>query len=99
MSAQRIEDAYRRMHPRLWHALLAYGGDPDLASDAESEAFAQAIRRGNELEDVEAWVWRSAFRIAAGLLADRRREHQEQLATAQARLRYGAIVDLSLIHI
>ncbi len=68
MVAERIEQAYRRLHPRLWHALLAYCGNAEVASDAESEAFTQALRRGKEIEDVDAWVWRSAFRIAAGLL-------------------------------
>ena len=71
MATDRIEDAYRRLHPRLWHALLAYGGNVEVASDAESEAFVQAIRRGDEIRDVDAWVWRSAFRIAAGLLKQR----------------------------
>jgi RNA polymerase sigma factor (sigma-70 family) len=29
------------------------------------------LRRGDAVDDVEAWVWRSAFRIASGLLATR----------------------------
>jgi RNA polymerase sigma-70 factor (ECF subfamily) len=29
------------------------------------------IRRGNEVVDVAAWVWRSAFAIAGGMLAAR----------------------------
>src|SRR5262245_53877935 len=65
----RVEAAYRAVHPRLWRALLAFTGDAELASDAESEAFAQVLRRGDAVDDVAAWVWRSAFRIAAGLLA------------------------------
>ncbi len=72
MDAIRVEDAYRRVHPRLWRALFAYGGDVEIAGDAEAEAFTQAIRRGREIRDVDAWVWRCAFRIAAGLLQDRR---------------------------
>lgn len=69
----RVEAAYRTVHPRLWRSLLAYTGDAELASDAEAEAFAQALRRGDAIEDVAAWVWRSAYRIAAGLLANRSR--------------------------
>jgi DNA-directed RNA polymerase specialized sigma24 family protein len=65
----RVEAAYRAAHPRLWRALLAFTGDAELASDAEAEAFAQVLRRGDAVDDVEAWVWRSAFRIASGLLA------------------------------
>ena len=67
----RVEAVYRSVHVRLWRSLLSYTGDADLASDAEAEAFAQLLRRGDAVEDVAAWVWRSAFRIAAGLLADR----------------------------
>ncbi len=72
MTADRVEEAYRRLHPKLWRALLAYCGDPDVASDAEANTFNQALRRGEEIRDVDAWIWRSAFRIAAGLLADQR---------------------------
>lgn len=67
----RVEEVYRRVHPRLWRALLAYTGDRELASDAEAEAFAQVLRRGDAIVDVEAWVWRSAFRIAGGFLSMR----------------------------
>ncbi len=72
MTEDRVEEAYRRLHPRLWRALLAYCGDPDVASDAEADTFNQALRRGAEIRDVDAWIWRSAFKIAAGLLADQR---------------------------
>jgi len=67
----RVEAVYRAVHPRLWRSLLAFTGDAELASDAEAEAFAQVLRRGDAVDDVEAWVWRSAFRIASGLLASR----------------------------
>lgn len=63
----RVEAVYRSVHPRLWRSLLSYTGDAELASDAE--AFAQVLRRGDAVDDVAAWVWRSAFRIASGLLA------------------------------
>jgi len=67
----RVEAVYRSVHPRLWRSLLSYTGDAELASDAEAEAFAQVLRRGDAVDDVAAWVWRSAFRIASGLLAAR----------------------------
>ena len=67
----KVEAAYRSIHAVLWRALVAYTGDRELASDAESEAFAQVIRRGDEVVDVAAWVWRSAFAIAGGMLANR----------------------------
>ncbi len=61
-----VERLYREQGDRIWRALLAYAGDPEIASDAESEAFAQLIRRGEDVRDPERWVWRAAFRIAAG---------------------------------
>jgi RNA polymerase sigma factor (sigma-70 family) len=57
--------------PRLWRALFAYARDPDVASDSLAEAFAQLIRRGEGVRDPRAWVWRVAFRVAAGELKDR----------------------------
>jgi len=68
-----IEDVYREHGRRLWWAVLAYSGDREIASEAVSEAFAQALRRGDALQDPLAWVWRSAFRISAGELKRRRR--------------------------
>jgi len=67
-------EAFERTHERLWRALLAYAGDPEVASDAAAEAYAQAVRRGVAIVDIDAWVWRAAFRIAAGELSRRRRE-------------------------
>ena len=57
---------YRQDGDRLWRALFAYAGNEDVASDAVAEAFAQALRRGPAIRDVRSWVWRSAFRLAAG---------------------------------
>ncbi len=65
-------DAFERTHQRLWRALLAYTADREVASDAAAEAYAQAVRRGVAIADVDAWVWRAAFRIAAGEMARRR---------------------------
>ncbi len=76
----RVEAVYRSVHPRLWRSLLSYTGDAELASDAEAEAFAQVLQRGDVIEDVAAWVWRSAFRIASGLLAARSRPNDLPLA-------------------
>ena len=54
--------------------MFLYAGDREVASDAVAEAFAQALRRGDNLQSPERWVWRSAFRIAAGELSRRKRE-------------------------
>jgi RNA polymerase sigma factor (sigma-70 family) len=68
-----LESVYRRDGQRLWRALMAYCGDRDVADDALSEAYAQALRRGSAIRDVQRWVWRAAFRIAAGDLQRRGR--------------------------
>jgi len=70
----RLDDVYEQHGARLWRAVFLYAGDREVASDAVAEAFAQALRRGNELRSPERWVWRSAFRIAAGELS--RRTHE-----------------------
>jgi RNA polymerase sigma-70 factor (ECF subfamily) len=64
--AEAVEDVYRQDGARLWRAVFAFSGNEDVASDAVAEAFAQALRRGTAVRDVRAWVWRSAFRLAAG---------------------------------
>lgn len=66
-----IEALYRQEADRLWRALYAFSADPDIASDAVAESFAQAIRRGSAVRDPRAWVWKSGFRIAAGELKRR----------------------------
>ena len=70
---ERIERLYRERGDRIWRGLLAFAGDPEVASDAVAEAFAQVLRRGEEVRDPERWVWRAAFRIAAGELKERRK--------------------------
>jgi RNA polymerase sigma-70 factor (ECF subfamily) len=68
-----LERLYRDQRDRMWRAVLAFTGDPDVASDAVAEAFAQALRRGEAIRSPERWVWRTVFRIAAGELKERRR--------------------------
>ncbi|HET7236913.1 MAG TPA: sigma-70 family RNA polymerase sigma factor [Actinomycetota bacterium] len=68
-----VERVWRDDGPRLWRSLVAYGGDPELASDAMAEAFAQALGRGTAIDSPHRWIWRAAFRIAAGELKERRR--------------------------
>src|SRR5215216_4377295 len=68
-----IERVWRNDGPRLWRSLVAFGGDEELASDAMAEAFAQALGRGDAVDAPDRWIWRAAFRIAAGELKQRRR--------------------------
>jgi RNA polymerase sigma factor (sigma-70 family) len=72
-AGEAAERTFREQGPRLWRSLLAFTGDPDLASDAMAEAYAQLLRRGEAVDAHDRWVWRAAFRIAAGELKDRRR--------------------------
>jgi RNA polymerase sigma-70 factor (ECF subfamily) len=59
--------------PKLWRAVFAFTRDRAIASDAVAEAFAQCLRRGAAVRDPRAWIWRAAFRIAAGELKERDR--------------------------
>ncbi len=67
-----VERLYREQGARLWWAILAFSGDPEVASDAVGEAFAQALRRGDAIRVLQPWVWRAAFRLAAGEMKRRR---------------------------
>jgi RNA polymerase sigma-70 factor (ECF subfamily) len=64
----KIEDVYRRHAAKLWRSLVAFTGDTEIASDAVAEAFAQVIARGDAVRDPARWVWRVAYRVAAGEL-------------------------------
>jgi RNA polymerase sigma-70 factor (ECF subfamily) len=77
----RLRAVYDEVHPRLWRAVLAWSGSHDVADEACAEAFAQFASRGDAVRDPAAWVWRTAFRIAAGELARRRRDTTLSLAT------------------
>ncbi len=60
---------------RLWRALYAYAGNREVASDALAEAFAQYLQRATAVRWPVRWIWRAAFRIAAGELKERRMEN------------------------
>jgi RNA polymerase sigma factor (sigma-70 family) len=72
-----LEVLYREEAPRMWRAMLLFAGDREIASDAVAEAFAQALRRGDELRDPGRWVWKTAYRVAAGQLQQRGRIGEE----------------------
>ena len=71
-AAETLERIYREEAPRLWRALVAYSGDPDIASDALAEAFAQALAAMDHVRTPTGWIWHVAFRVAAGELKRRR---------------------------
>jgi RNA polymerase sigma factor (sigma-70 family) len=71
--ALEIERLYREDGPRLWRAIRAFTGDPDVTNDVVAEAFAQCLRRGSEIRSPQRWIWRAAFWIARGQLKEMRR--------------------------
>lgn len=75
--SSRLQDDYARLFKqeadRLWRAVYGFAQDEQVASDAVAEAFAQCIRRGDKVRSPERWIWRAAFRIAAGELKERGR--------------------------
>jgi len=85
-----IEEAYLRVAPQLWRSLVAFSGDREIATDAVAEAFAQVLRRGTDVRDVERWVWKVGYRIAAGELKRRGRD-VEPLDPATYELPHDAI--------
>jgi RNA polymerase sigma factor (sigma-70 family) len=70
---ERFDRLYRVEYERLWRAVYAFARNSEVASDSVAEAFAQCLRRGDQVRDPRAWVWRAAFAIARGTLADRAR--------------------------
>jgi RNA polymerase sigma-70 factor (ECF subfamily) len=68
-----LELLFTEQGPRMWRALLAYAGDPELASDAVAEAFTRAMETRNGIASPSGWLWRVAFRVASNELKSRRR--------------------------
>jgi RNA polymerase sigma-70 factor (ECF subfamily) len=68
-----IEQVYRDQGDRLYYAILAYSGDPDVAREAVAEAFARALASESSIRDVVPWLWKVAFRVASADLKDRTR--------------------------
>jgi RNA polymerase sigma-70 factor (ECF subfamily) len=69
---ERLERVYREHGPYLWRAIYASsGGRRDVADEAVAEAFAQAGRGLGRIRELRPWLYRAAFRIAAGELKRR----------------------------
>jgi len=64
MTIERVRQVYETDHGRLWRSVYGFARSRHVADEAVAETFAQALRRGEELRDVRAWVWRTAFIIA-----------------------------------
>src|SRR4051794_10332674 len=68
-----IEEVYRAEDDRLFYALLAYSGDPEIARESVAEAFARAIASAETIRGIVPWVWQVSFRLAAAELRHRSR--------------------------
>jgi RNA polymerase sigma-70 factor, ECF subfamily len=95
---QNVEGLYRADADRLWRAVYAYAADPDIASESVAEAYAQALRRGSAVRDPGAWIWRTAFRIAAGALKSRRAGDRLSARPAEHVDRYADLDLLDALH-
>jgi len=90
--AANLERLFRDLAPDLWRAVFAFAaGRPAVADDAVAEAFARALERPDGIRDPAAWLYRTAFRIAAAELKRERTEPRpgaspEQAATSVAGL-------------
>ncbi len=90
LSLDEWERLYRAENPRIWRALVASYGDPEVAADAAAEAFVQAIGSATTIRDAASWIWKAAFKIAAGELQRRgtldELKHQEVYEMADPEL-------------
>ena len=81
----RLEEAYRSFGAELWRGVYGYsGGRRDVADEAVAEAFAQAGRRVDAIRELRPWLFRAAFRIAAGELKASRRPGGDAVSEAAA---------------
>ena len=69
---EQVRKVYGHIRGPLWRALVAWSGSTDVADEAVAEGFTQLLRRGPEVRDPAAWVWRASFKLAAGDLKVRR---------------------------
>ena len=87
-----IETLYREDGTRLWRAVRAYAADTNVADDAVAEAFAQLLRRGEEVREPQKWVWRGGVQDrrrraappAAGRVPSRRRRSGASTRSARS---------------
>ena len=87
-----VERVYRSDARRMWGALVGFAGDREIADDAVAEAFARALSRAGTIEDVRAWTWRVAFRVASAEVQRRRDRVDDPVAAADPST--GSIPDL-----
>lgn len=61
-----IERVFRDNGTDIWRAVYVYAGRRrEIADDAVAEAFARALANGKPIVSPAAWIYRTAFRLAA----------------------------------
>jgi RNA polymerase sigma-70 factor, ECF subfamily len=68
-----IERLFVEESGRMWRAVLAYTGDPEIASDSVTEAFTLALESEGQISSASGWLWKVAFRVATAELRRRQR--------------------------
>jgi RNA polymerase sigma-70 factor, ECF subfamily len=69
-----VEEAFRSYGGQVWRAVVAMtAGRVDIADDVTAEAFARLLVYQDGVRDPPAWVFRTAFRLAAAELRRERR--------------------------
>jgi len=82
-----LDAVFREHAPGVYRTLYAFtAGRAAIAEEATAEAFARAIAHTSSIRDPVAWIYRTAFRVAA---AELRRERREPLE-AEERAGEGA---------
>ncbi|HSM64891.1 MAG TPA: hypothetical protein VK860_01160 [Ilumatobacteraceae bacterium] len=66
-----VREVYAWDHERLWRSIYAFSGSRDVADEAVDEAFTRTVRGAHAIRDVTASVWRTAFTIVRGEVAQR----------------------------
>jgi RNA polymerase sigma factor (sigma-70 family) len=77
---------YEAHYPRLVSAIELLTNDPDVACDAVDEAFTRAwehLRRGRDIESLQAWTRVVALNVARARFRHRRREHDVSVEAAR----------------
>jgi RNA polymerase sigma-70 factor, ECF subfamily len=72
--AHDLEDVFRDHAAGVYRTLYAFtAGRVPIAEEATAEAFARAISHADRIRDPLAWIYRTAFRLAAAELRRERR--------------------------
>lgn len=80
----------------MWRAIYGHaGGRREVADEAVAEAFAQAGRRVGEIRDLRPWLFRAAFRIAAGELKRARSRGDPAAESVAAHDGTGELMELT----